>query len=48
MDPRMVLTLLVSVAAFTLLYFYLLRKSVAISNLSHETEMLKEQIKTNM
>lgn len=48
MDPRMVLTLLVSLTSFTLLYFYLLRKSVAISNLIHETETLKEQIMTKM
>ena len=44
MDPRMVLTLMVSLASFTLLYFYLLRKSISIKNLNHETEILKEQI----
>ena len=48
MDPRMVLTLLVSLGAFTLLYFYLLTKSVAISNLSRETELLKDKIVTKI
>lgn len=48
MDPRMVLTLLVSVAAFTLLYFYLLRKSIAITTLNQQTEILKDQLLAKM
>ncbi len=48
MDPRMILTLLVSVAAFTLLYIYLLRKSIAITTLNHQAEILKDQLLAKM
>ena len=44
MDPSMVQTLLVSLTAFTLLYFYLLRKGILIRKISSECEMLKQKI----
>lgn len=44
MDPRMIETLVASLFSFTLLYFYLLRKSISVNNLIHETELLKEKI----
>lgn len=47
MDPRMVQTLMVSLTAFTLLYFYLLRKSISVNTLRNETELLKEKIVNN-
>ena len=44
MDPSMVQTLLVSLTAFTLLYFYLLRKGILIRKIRTECELLKQKI----
>jgi len=47
MDPSMVQTLLVSLGAFTLLYFYLLRKGILIQKMRSEFELLKQELGTN-
>jgi len=44
MDPSMVQTLMVSLAAFTLLYLYLLQKGVFVQKLRTETDHLKQQL----
>lgn len=44
MDPRMVGTLMVSLASFTLLYFYLLQKGLFINKMRRQTELLKEKL----
>ncbi len=43
--PEMLLTLLVSVAAFTALYAYLLRLSVGVSRLQRELERVKARLR---
>jgi len=45
MAPSMVKTLLVSIAAFTLLYFYLLQKSMFINRMQAEVAAVKEQLR---
>lgn len=45
MAPSMVKTLLVSIAAFTLLYFYLLQKGMFIQRMQAEVASLKEQLR---
>ncbi len=44
MDPRMVATLLVSLLAFTLLFFYLLQKGIFILNIKNQTQIIKQKI----
>ncbi len=46
MEPEMVITLLVSVAAFTLLYFYLLSQRVAIETTGREVSRLRDRLRT--
>lgn len=45
MAPSMVKTLMVSIAAFTLLYFYLLQKGMFIQRMQAEVASLKEQLR---
>ncbi len=47
MDPSMVQTLMVSLAAFTLLYFYLLQKGIFVQNMRSEAALLKQKITDN-
>ncbi len=47
MTPEMLQTLLVSVAAFTLLYFYLLRKGIFIERVREEVNDLKQALREN-
>lgn len=47
MDPSMVQTLLVSLLAFTLLYFYLLQKRIFVQKMQSEVELLKRKIAEN-
>jgi heme exporter protein C len=45
MAPSMVKTLLVSIAAFTLLYFYLLQKGMFIQRMKSEVTAVKERLR---
>ncbi|MCL4440570.1 MAG: cytochrome c biogenesis protein [Firmicutes bacterium] len=47
MDPSMVLTLMVSLAAFTLMYFYLLQKGIFVEKISSEVALLKQRLTEN-
>ncbi|PKM82063.1 MAG: cytochrome C assembly protein [Firmicutes bacterium HGW-Firmicutes-14] len=44
MDPSMVQTLLASLAAFTVLYFYLLEKGIFVQRIRSQVELLKQRI----
>lgn len=45
LDPDMMITLLVSVASFSLLYVYLMGKAVTISRMQEETGRLKSRLR---